>query len=327
MRFHYATDCCIMAAGTIRGDQIYPPGVLKVKDILNCFPFEDPCVVIALKGECIVQALENAVSKYPALEGRFPQVSGMKFTFDPKLEPGKRCSDIHIGDKPIDLEKEYTLATRDYMVRGKDGFTSLMLEEEGGTARSIVSDENGLLISMILRQYFMSLKALGKWKKWGEQMNQHWDKVHEGMHVVQPVREARASTKDTSQAVSPQEEQLQLERNRRASLVTRAQHQTQDAAEQRASRHRRVASDLSSGSEDDDDSHTAGETSDGPTQERRLILMRKVMRKWWRLAGMKHNPNMVEQKGEDFGVLWTKGVCPKVEGRIVIVGAVAEVPA
>lgn len=35
MRSHYGGDCCIMAAGTIRGDQIYPPGLLRLKDIMN----------------------------------------------------------------------------------------------------------------------------------------------------------------------------------------------------------------------------------------------------------------------------------------------------
>jgi len=35
MRSHYSGDCCIIAAGTIRGDQIYPPGLLKVRDIMN----------------------------------------------------------------------------------------------------------------------------------------------------------------------------------------------------------------------------------------------------------------------------------------------------
>jgi 2',3'-cyclic-nucleotide 2'-phosphodiesterase (5'-nucleotidase family) len=35
MRAHYNGDCCLMASGTIRGDQIYPPGVLKLKDIMN----------------------------------------------------------------------------------------------------------------------------------------------------------------------------------------------------------------------------------------------------------------------------------------------------
>lgn len=35
MRSHYSGDCCIMASGTIRGDQIYPPGVIRVRDIMN----------------------------------------------------------------------------------------------------------------------------------------------------------------------------------------------------------------------------------------------------------------------------------------------------
>jgi 5'-nucleotidase len=37
MRLYYQGDCCIMASGTIRGDQIYPPGVIKLKDIMNWF--------------------------------------------------------------------------------------------------------------------------------------------------------------------------------------------------------------------------------------------------------------------------------------------------
>jgi len=37
IRTHYGADCCIMAAGTIRGDQVYPPGTLRLKDIMNWF--------------------------------------------------------------------------------------------------------------------------------------------------------------------------------------------------------------------------------------------------------------------------------------------------
>jgi len=38
----------------------------------------------------IKQALENGVSKYPQLEGRFPAVSGIRFEFDPNRPPGHR---------------------------------------------------------------------------------------------------------------------------------------------------------------------------------------------------------------------------------------------
>lgn len=69
MRHYYQADCVIMAAGTVRGDQIYPPGPLRIKDITDCFPFEDPVVVVRVTGKAITEALENGVSLYPALEG------------------------------------------------------------------------------------------------------------------------------------------------------------------------------------------------------------------------------------------------------------------
>jgi 2',3'-cyclic-nucleotide 2'-phosphodiesterase (5'-nucleotidase family) len=80
MRYYYEADCCIMAAGTIRGDQIYPPGILRLKDIINCFPFEDPVIVLQVTGKAIWDALENGASKYPALEGTrpFPQITSLR---------------------------------------------------------------------------------------------------------------------------------------------------------------------------------------------------------------------------------------------------------
>lgn len=72
MRHHYQADCVIIAAGTIRGDQIYAPGPIRVKDITDCFPFEDPVMVIKVTGRAIWDALENAVSSYPSLEGLLP---------------------------------------------------------------------------------------------------------------------------------------------------------------------------------------------------------------------------------------------------------------
>lgn len=66
----YAAPYLQIANGESRGDQIYPPGVLKLRDIVNCFPFEDPVVVMKVTGQAIWDALENGVSNYPALEGK-----------------------------------------------------------------------------------------------------------------------------------------------------------------------------------------------------------------------------------------------------------------
>lgn len=112
MRFYYSTDCAVMAGGTMRGDTVYPPGEIKLGDLVNCFPFEDPVVVIRVSGASIVKALENGVSKLPAQEGRFPQVSNIKFSFDTNLPEGSRVSSAFIGNEPIVPEKQYTMATR-----------------------------------------------------------------------------------------------------------------------------------------------------------------------------------------------------------------------
>lgn len=135
---------------------------------MNCFPFEDPVVVIRVTGQAIWDALENGLSQYPALEGRFPQVSNITFSFDGQKPSGSRIVSATIGGQPVNMGRKYVLVTRGYMARGKDGYDSLMIESEGGTAEEIVSEENGILISMMLRQYFMSLRVMGQWKYWGK---------------------------------------------------------------------------------------------------------------------------------------------------------------
>jgi 5'-nucleotidase len=165
-----------MASGTIRGDQVYPPGVLRMKDIMTCFPFEDPVVVLKVTGQALLDALENSVSTYPALEGRFPQVAGITFEYDPRLPPNKRVLRTKVRAEPVDRNKIYKLATRGYMARGKDGFESLLAKSEGGVAEEVVSEENGILISTLLRQYFLSMKILGRWRRMIS-LHGHWDGV------------------------------------------------------------------------------------------------------------------------------------------------------
>ncbi|KAK5704009.1 hypothetical protein LTR97_003022 [Elasticomyces elasticus] len=323
MRVHYNADCCIIASGTIRGDQVYGPGMLKVKDLLDCFPFEDPCVVIGLKGRAIVEALENAVSKYPALEGRFPQVSGITFAFEPAKPAMQRCTEVTVAGASVDLDKEYSLVTRDYMVRGKDGFHSLTLDEAGGTARSIVGDETGTLISTLLRQYFMSLKILGRWKGWSADMGRHWDGVHGELHEVHPVREP------LKPGDALEEHQATADGNGVRSLAGKALRNGSSRKDdsENADDHLHNHSDS-----EDDESPRADlpAVPSGPDahhevmrRERELVLIRKVMRKWWRLAGLQGHPSLCDEHGDDFGVHWTKGICPRLEGRIRMIGGEA----
>ena len=64
---------------------------------------------------------------YPKYDGRFPQVSGLKFKFDPDQPVGSRVvkDSLTFEDgSPIDLTKEYTLAAKNFIATGKDGYVA-----------------------------------------------------------------------------------------------------------------------------------------------------------------------------------------------------------
>lgn len=301
MRHHYSGDCCIMASGTIRGDQVYPPGPILLKDVMNCFPFEDPVIVIKVTGKAVWDALENGVSLYPALEGRFPQVSNIRYTFDGRKPTGSRIIEATIGDEPIDMERKYVMVTRGYMGRGKDGFDSLLIEEEGGQAEVIVSEENGILISMMLRQYFLSLRVMGQWKNWGNAINRHWNEVSSKVSAshpcFQPTPQATPITPSATKSHAWDNWTPDKVRARRGSLYLRREE---------------------SDSEGDEDEDEEAE-KDVEGVEKELQTMRRVFRKWARLAGVECK--VCEELNEsDFEVDWTKAIAPRIEGRITQIG-------
>ncbi|KAK0061775.1 mannosylglucosyl-3-phosphoglycerate phosphatase [Biomphalaria pfeifferi] len=117
-------DCAILNSGTFRSDRIHPKGEFKVRDLLTILPLVDSLVVIKVKGHQLIDALENSVSKYPVKEGRFLQVAGLSFGFDPTKPPGERVGRdlVRVQDEYIDFDKDYLVATKEYIAQGKDGF-------------------------------------------------------------------------------------------------------------------------------------------------------------------------------------------------------------
>lgn len=355
MRLHYHADIAIMAAGTIRGDQIYPPGPIRVKDVMDCFPFEDPVVVIKVKGKAVWEALENGVSLYPALEGRFPQVSNIKFMFDPSLPSGQRVTSVEVGGEPIDLEKTYMMSTRGYMARGKDGYSSLLVQSEGGECEEVVSEENGILISMLLRQYFMALKALDKWAFWGAEEDRHWGLVVKGVDegrepprslssTLEPktgdgcdkatcvISDNEAKADQAQDPTPPGQDGLGTSkplsnwtnwtpaklRERRSTVKPLKESQASVGDSSGSSSSGLSDSEESGGSRPS--SRVRGRDEDVRQIDREMRIMRRVARKWCRLAGVQSRACDCLDEGE-FDVPWTKAVAPKVEGRVVMVGA------
>lgn len=162
MQHHYGADCALMAAGTIRGDQIYPPGPIRVKDITDCFPFEDPIVVLKVTGAAIRGALENGVSMYPALEGRFPQVASIKFAFDPKRPVGDRVTEVDIAGDGYLPDKLYVLATRGYMGRGKGESCPLSCRKRGRILPHCLYSTNKPFVFVFCRRLQISPHRRGR---------------------------------------------------------------------------------------------------------------------------------------------------------------------
>ena len=87
----------------------------------------DSLVLIDIKGAQIHQALENGVSQWPKLDGRFPQVGGISFAFDPTKAPGSRIDPayIKIGTEYMDSQTNYKLATKACLASGEEGYSAL----------------------------------------------------------------------------------------------------------------------------------------------------------------------------------------------------------
>lgn len=85
-------------------------------------------MILFTTGEKLLGVLENGVSQYPKLEGRFPQVAGLQFVFDPTAEPGSRVIRdlVKIGDEYLDPDATYRLVTKAYMHQGRDGYNMLI---------------------------------------------------------------------------------------------------------------------------------------------------------------------------------------------------------
>lgn len=121
-------DIGFVNGGSIRADLSYNPGPLTKRDVLSMLPFNNPIVKVEVSGKLLMEILEHGVARSGVGEdnepGRFPQVSGVCFTFDRKKPAGSRVSDVCVGGEPIDLNKTYTVATSDFLVtRGGDGYT------------------------------------------------------------------------------------------------------------------------------------------------------------------------------------------------------------
>jgi 5'-nucleotidase len=142
LRAKYKTDFVLTNGGGIRDTfpaKTYLPvdpklvrtgaGPLDVTlgDALTVYPFGNQVATTVVTGENLWKALENGVGgNYPG-DGRFPQISGFKFTFDPTKAIGSRIVSVTKNDGTAIAKDQtvYTLTTLDFIIYGGDGYSNV----------------------------------------------------------------------------------------------------------------------------------------------------------------------------------------------------------
>ncbi|KAL5511406.1 hypothetical protein ACEPAH_4622 [Sanghuangporus vaninii] len=181
-------DGVFLCAGALRGDTMYGPGNITLGDIMEILPFEDSILVLELEGKTIWEAFEVGLATWPAQEGRFPVIAGFRVTWDSRKPPGQRVLNIAVqihkridehksGDSTPNLlfeyeeiprsgGRKYVVVTREYMAQGHDGFECLKDQ------KMLINDEEGQMMSTIVRKYFLGSKYINKMNRAVEQYSQ-----------------------------------------------------------------------------------------------------------------------------------------------------------
>ncbi len=102
-------------------------GDVTMGEVLTVLPFQNTLSTFQVTGQTIIDALENGVSQVEEVKGRFPQVAGLKYSWDIKVAAGEgRISDVMVatddGFAPIDPAATYGVVSNNYVRGGGDGY-------------------------------------------------------------------------------------------------------------------------------------------------------------------------------------------------------------
>ncbi|GIJ88231.1 hypothetical protein Asppvi_007149 [Aspergillus pseudoviridinutans] len=154
-RAYYGADIALVNSGSIRCDRVIEPvsSPLRVKDIIEICPFENPLVVKRVSGHALHGALENSVSDLH-VDGRFMQCSGLHIVADWQQQEGRRILQLSLMQSPSMPAKQivpsqiYTVVTSSFIAAGFDGYTCFQ------SAETLVDKETALTDTGLLLQIF-----------------------------------------------------------------------------------------------------------------------------------------------------------------------------
>lgn len=115
----------LMNSGGIRASM--DEGEVTMGEVLSVLPFQNTLSTFQISGSDVIAALENGVSQVEEVKGRFPQVAGLKFTWDAAQPAGEgRVQDVLVQDGDdwvaIDPASMYGVVSNNFVRGGGDGY-------------------------------------------------------------------------------------------------------------------------------------------------------------------------------------------------------------
>ena len=149
-------DVALLNGGGLRS--FIEPGDITYREAMAVMPYGNMICKAKVTGQQILDMLEIGAMSYPNENGSFANVSGMRYSIDPNVESTVRFDDkgrfvevsgarrvhsVMIGEKPLDPEKTYTLASHDFFL--KNGGDSYVFSGKCEILRDSVMSESELL--------------------------------------------------------------------------------------------------------------------------------------------------------------------------------------
>jgi 5'-nucleotidase / UDP-sugar diphosphatase len=112
-------------AGGIRNG--FPLGDITMGNVLEVLPFGNTITRVELTGKQLLATLEHGVSLAEKEEGRFPQVAGIRFVWNPKSPAGNRITKVEVVSESgnfqlLNPQSIYRVATTNFLASGGDGY-------------------------------------------------------------------------------------------------------------------------------------------------------------------------------------------------------------
>jgi len=111
-RENKSIDICLLNNGGIRS--ILPKGNVTARSAFNIMPFENNLVVVALKGEQVLD-----IVNYFIVEKQPHPLAGMTFSID----KNNHAKNILVQGKAFEISKIYYVGTNDYLANGGDNMS------------------------------------------------------------------------------------------------------------------------------------------------------------------------------------------------------------